>query len=141
MKKISFVLKIVLLLVIISLGYFFLYLKPQKAKSLKYASHYSNLIENRNAYINLAKLNVDDPGFDPAKANLIDIVKKTNAKAANDPLTNEEKQILTKQDEILKKVFATNSYEEGVAILKSDESIKLIKEESMLLEKYNSASR
>lgn len=136
MKKISFVLRVVLLLAIISSGYFFLYLKPQKAKSLKYASHYTNLIENRNAYINLAKLNVNDPGFDFTKANLIDIVKKTNTQAINNSLTNEEKEILIKQNEILEKVFATSSYEEGVVILKSGESVKLIKEETILIDKY-----
>lgn len=141
MKKFGFVLKVILLLALITSGYYFLYLKPHKSKILSYSIHYSNLVENRNAYINLAKLNVNDPSFDLAKANLVDIIKKTNAEGLKSPLTKEEELILTRQNEILEKVFATNSYEEGAGVLKSDESVKLIQEESLLLEKYYLESR
>ena len=46
----------------------------------------------------------------------------------------EEKRFFEKQNEILTKVFATNSYEEGVAILKSDESIKLLSDQANLID-------
>ena len=82
----------------------------------------------------MAKLNPKDPNFDSQKSNLIGIIKVTNAKGLEKPLNDEEKRIFEKQNEILVKVFATDSYEEGVAILRSDESIQLLIDEAELID-------
>lgn len=133
MKYFLFASKVAIILAVISVGYYFGYLKPHQAKVREASIHYSNLIQNRTAYINLAKLNSDDPSFDTQRSNLIDIIKETNAKGLKEPLNDTEKQIFERQNNLLEKVFATKSYEEGVEILKSDESIKLLKDMSDLL--------
>lgn len=136
MKYFIFALKVILILTVISAGYYFAYFKPHQIKIKAISEHYSNLVQNRTAYVNLAKLDSNSPDFDNQKANLIDIIKKTNAKGLESPLTDEEKRILTSQNAILEKVFATTSYLDGVAILKSDESVKLIREETELINNY-----
>lgn len=133
MKYLKFGLKVVAILAVISVGYYFGYLKPYQAKVREASIHYSNLIQNRTAYINLAKLDPDDPSFDIQKSNLIDIIKETNTKGLKEPLNDTEKQVFEKQNNLLERVFATKSYEDGVEILKSDESIKLLKDMSGLL--------
>lgn len=135
MKYFIFGLKVIVILAVISAGYFFGYLKPHQAKVKETSLHYSNLVENRNAYINLAKLNPASADFDIQKANLIDIIKSTNAKELEKPINSEEKQILENQNAILTKVFATGSYEAGVAILKSEESVNFLEKMTDLLRK------
>lgn len=136
MKYFIFGFKIVVILALISAGYFFGYLKPHQAKMMEYSAHASNLIQNRTAYVNLAKLDPKSADFDIQKANLIDIIRSTNAKGLESPVNDEEKRILLAQNAILTKVFATSSYEDGVAILKSSESVKLLTDEASLIEKY-----
>jgi len=128
MKYFILVVKIIVIFGILSAGYYFGYLLPNQAKIKEVSIHCSNLIQNRTAYISLAKLNPEDPNFDIQKSNLIDIISQTNAKGLESPLNAEEKSILERQNEILVKVFATKSYEGGGAILKSDESVKLLKD-------------
>jgi hypothetical protein len=82
----------------------------------------------------LAKLDSKNPSFDIQKSNLVGIIKETNRKGLEKPINAEEKRFFEKQNEILTKVFATNSYEEGVAILKSDESIKLLSDQANLID-------
>ena len=132
MKYFILTIKIIVIFGILSAGYYLGYLLPHQAKIKEVSIHCSNLIQNRTAYISLAKLNLKDPNFDIQKSNLIDIIKQTNAKGLENPLNAEEKGILERQNEILAKVFATKSYEEGVAILKSDESVRLLKDISDL---------
>ena len=134
MKYLIFTVKTLIILVLISAGYYFIYFLPHQAKNREVSIHYSNLVQNRTAYVGLAKLNPKDPSFDSQKSNLIDIIKVTNAKGLEKPLNNEEKRIFEKQNEILVKVFATDSYEEGVAILRSDESIQLLIDEAELID-------
>ena len=134
MKTFLFILKVLVILAIISAGYYFGYLKPHQAKVRIVSEHYSNLVQNRTAYINLAKLDSTSADFDNQKVNLIDMIRQTNAKGLENPLNDEEKRILTSQNAILEKVFATTSYVDGVAILKSEESIKFIADETKLIE-------
>lgn len=133
MKYLTFIFKVIAILALISIGYYFGYFKPNQAKVREASIHYSNLLQNRTAYINLAKLNPDDPSFDIQKSNLIDIIKETNTKGLKEPLNDTEKQLFERQNNLLEKVFTTKSYEDGVEILKSDESVKLLEDMSDLL--------
>lgn len=136
MRYFGFAIKILVFLTIVSGSYYFLYLKPQQEKNKLNSVHYSNLVQNRSAYINLAKLDEKNPDFDTQRLNLTGIIRETNAKGLENPLTAEEKRVLEKQAEILAKVFATKSYQEGLAILKSEESLKLLADEAKLIESY-----
>lgn len=136
MKHIAFGLKVVAILALVLAGYYFGYLKPHEAKVKLMSVHYSNLVQNRSAYVSLAKLDPGSADFDIQKSNLVGIIKETNAKGLQKPINDEEKELLERQNALLNKVFATNSYEEGVAILKSSESVKLLSDEANLIEKY-----
>lgn len=133
-KYLKFVLKVVLILAVISAGYYFAYLSPHQIKIKLASEHYSNLVQNRTAYVSLAKLDSSSPDFDIQRSNLIGIIRETNKKGLNDPINNEEKLLLEKQNDILSRVFATSSYEEGVVILKSEESVQLLKEQAELID-------
>lgn len=132
MKPAGLVIKTLTFLIILSVGYYFLS-KSLIAKEKVLATHYSNLVQNKMAYINLAKLDSKSPNFDAEKSNLVGIIKETNKKGLEKPLDEAEKQIFTRQNTILVKVFATKSYEEGLAILRSPESIKLVSDETELI--------
>lgn len=139
MKYIIHALKVILIVTIIIAGYYFAYLKPHQAKMKENAIHYSFLVQNRIAFINLAKLNPELADFDAQKANLIDIIRLTNSKGLEKPINNEEKRILEKETSILNKVFQTKSYADGVAILKSEESIKILEDETKLIDSLRPA--
>ena len=132
-KYVIFGIKVVAILALISVGYYFFYLKPHQNEVKLASIHYSNLVQNRTAYINLAKLDPSDPSFEFQKSNLVGIIKETNAKGLENPINSEEKRILEAQSVILEKVFATKSYEEGVAILRSEESVQLLADEANLI--------
>lgn len=134
MRYVTLVIKVLVIFAVILLGYYFIYLLPHKGEVKEASSHYSNLVQNRTAYVNLTKLDSKSPSFDIQKSNLVDIIKKTNAKGLEKPINEEERRFFEKQNEILDRVFATDSYEEGVAILKSDESIKLLIDQSNLID-------
>ena len=134
MRYLNLATKVLIILAATLLGYYFIYLLPHQGRVSEASAHYSNLIENRTAYVNLAKLDSKNPSFDIQKSNLVGIIKETNRKGLEKPINAEEKRIFEKQNEILTKVFATNSYEEGVAILKSDESIKLLSDQANLID-------
>lgn len=133
MKPAGLVIKTLIFLIILSVGYYFLS-KSLIAKEKVLAAHYSNLIQNKVAYVNLAKLDPKSPSFDAEKSNLVGIIKETNKKGLEKPLDEHEKQIFTRQNAILDKVFATKSYKEGVALLRSQESVQLLTDETSLIE-------
>lgn len=141
MKYFILAIKVLVILGTLSAGYYFGYLKPHQAKIKEISVHYLNLVQNRMAYINLAKLDRKRPDFDIQKSNLVDIIRQTNTKGLENPLTPEEKRIFERQNEILAKVFATASYEEGVIILKSEESVGLLTDETKLIEEYKKKYR
>ena len=128
--------KTLIILVIISAGYyFFSKIEAQKQKDL--STHYANLVKNKLAYVNLAKLNPKSPSFDTEKSNLIGIIQETNKIGLEKPLNDREKVIFTKQNIILDKVFATKSYEEGVTVLKSTESVTNLTDQTKLIEELS----
>lgn len=132
--KLSSTIKTIALLFLLSVGYYF-FSKSLLAKEKLLAIHYANLVQNKVTYTNLAKLNPKDSGFDIQKSNLIGIIKETNKKGLEKPLNNAEKEIFTRQNAILDKVFATKSYEDGLIILKSSESVTLLTDQTKLIEK------
>lgn len=132
-QVVSTIVKILFFLVLIIAGYYF-FSKLLITKEKDLAFHYSNLVQNKIAYINLAKINPKDPSFGIQKSNLIGIVKETNKKGLENPINSSEKEIFTRQNVILEKVYSTKSYEEGISILKSPESVKLLSDQTVLIE-------
>lgn len=129
--------KIFVFLILLTFGYyFFSRFFIEKEKSLFF--HYSNLLQNKIAYVSITKLNPKDPAFDIQKENVIGIIKETNKKGLENPINNREKEIFIRQQAILTKVYATKSYEEGVAILKSPESVANLTDQTKLIQELNS---
>jgi len=128
------IVKSLAILILLCAAYFF-YVRVETSKEKNISIHYANLVKNKLSYISLSKLDPKSPGFDIEKSNLIEIIKETNKIGLEKPLNNKEEEILTRQNVILDKVFATKSYEEGVAILKSQESIDLLTDQTALIER------
>ncbi len=133
MKLSGVIIKTLILLIIFAAGYYF-FGKIEAQKKKDASLHYSNLVKNKLAYVSLARLNPKNDGFDIEKSNLIGIIKDTNKTELKNPINAKEKGILTRQNTILEKVFATKSYEEGVFILKSEESVALLTDQTKLIE-------
>ncbi|KKQ37577.1 MAG: hypothetical protein US53_C0015G0004 [Candidatus Woesebacteria bacterium GW2011_GWA1_37_7] len=94
----------------------------------------SNLVQNRISYIELTRLDPNSGNFDFEKSDLITQIKKTNKDGLDDStFPDEAKEIYKKQNMLLEKVFATNSYAGGVAILKSQESLEMLKDQTNLI--------
>ncbi len=123
-----------LFLFLLLIGGYYFFSKAQIAKEKVLAIHYFNLVQNKISYLNLAKLDPKDASFDIQKSNLIGIIKETNKKGLEKPINSKEKEIFERQNKILEKVFATKTYEEGVAILKSPESVLLLADQMKLIE-------
>ena len=152
----------VLLLLLLSLGYVFLILRPKinlANKALEaekiVAEHHSNLLQNRLAYVQLSKLDSESPSFDHEKSELIATIKKTNKEGLKnieeeheipelneninndyDELLQTTQEVLEKQNNLLNKVFQTSSFEQGTIILKSNEAIEILTEQTNLILKY-----
>lgn len=133
MKFTSVLIKTIIFLAILSTGYYF-FARAEIQKEKNISSHWANLVKNKLSYVGLAKLDSKDPGFDIEKSNLIGIIKETNKIGLEKPLNNKEKDIFIRQNAILDKVFATKSYEEGVSILKSKESVNLLSDQTNLIQ-------
>lgn len=129
--------KSLIILALLSTAYFF-YARAEVSKEKNISIHYSNLVKNKLAYINLAKLDPKKPGFDIEKSNLIGIIQETNRIGLEKPLNDREKEIFTRQNAILEKVFATKSYQEGVIVLKSTESVLLLTDQTKLISELES---
>ena len=154
--------KILILLGLFLIGYYFLILGPRLAMSEKAAQlekkisqHYFNLLQNRLTFVELTRLDPDSAAFNLEKSNLVGTLEKTkkeglelvkkenNIPKVDNKLSNEFPLLLTdtenfykEQEELLKKVFETKSYEKGVEILKTDDAIKLLTKQTNLILKY-----
>ena len=137
MKVKGILIKSLIFLILLFLGYYF-FSKFLIEKEKNLALHYSNLVQNKVAYINLTKLDPKDPAFDTQKSDLIGIIKETNKNGLENPINDQEKETFMRQGEILTKVYATKSYEEGVAILKSPESVTNLADQTKLIQELNS---
>ncbi len=154
--------KILILLTLFLIGYYFFILGPRLAIPEKAAQlekeigqHYFNLLQNRLAFVELTRLNPGSAAFNLEKSSLVETIQKTNQegqealkKAGELPKVNQEfsekfpeliektKQVYQKQNQLLERVFKTNSYEAGIEIIKSDESVELLTQETNLILEY-----
>jgi hypothetical protein len=151
--------KTLIFFILLLAGYYFLFLGPKLAFPSKLlqaeerlAQHHFKLLQNRLSFVELTRLDPNSAGFSLEKSNLVLIVNKTNEEGLNDlenppklpevnkelsdryqELLNETRKIYENQNKLLEKVFDTDSYEVGVEILKSDESIKLLTRQTNLI--------
>lgn len=157
-----FLIKTLLFSALLFLSYYLFFLKPQiKIKNeILYAKkilslHKNTLAQNRLSYIALTRLDPKDPNFENQKSKVVETLRKTNQegiKVVENPdqppnpkiippqdfssLLSETKRIYEDQNKLLEKVFATKSYEEGVAIIKSPEGIEILTRQTNLILKY-----
>lgn len=117
----------------ITLGvYYFLFLLPQKTQSQIQRQEYFNLLQNRVAYVELIKLNPQNPNYTSQKIDLIAKIKETNKKGL-EAQNKDIKKVMEAQKEILDKLFQTKTYEGGITLLTSTKSIKMLTSETNLL--------
>ncbi len=150
-------------LILFLTGYYFLFLGPKLAFPSKLlqveerlAQHHFSLLQNRLSFVELTRLNPNSASFNLEKSNLVATVKKTSEEGLNAlekqselpkidndlnsrymSLLEETRMVYEDQEKFLEKVFATDSYQAGVEILKSDESIKLLTKQTNLILEYN----
>lgn len=158
-----FLFKVLIIASLIFIGYYFILLKPKIDQPQKLAktqtilsSHKNSLIQNKVSFVELSKLNPNSPGFEYEKKELVETLKVSieNGKASienpeklpdinkglserHPGLLEETKQVYLDQEQLLKKVFATKSFEEGVEIMRSDESIRLLTKQTNLILEYD----
>lgn len=118
------------------------------------STHLTNLTQNRVAYIRLTQLEPNSVSFQTDTGSLVDVLQKSQKDGLK--LTEEKKSLPTLKDlqidypnliketenvykdqgKLLEKVMATESYVEGLKILKSDEAIELLTRETNLILEY-----
>ena len=143
------------------LGYYLLVLQPRLLLPNKLsqtqnelAKHHTSLLQNKIAFVHLAKLNSSSGNFDFDKTNLVGLIQESNRAGlenaskvdANDlpevisKLTNRYPDLLLEttklyedQQKLLERIFATDSYEAGMQVIKSDESVNLLLVQTKLI--------
>lgn len=158
-SRIAFLVKILAITLLLFGGYYLFFLRPkleltnsliQAEKTL--GGQMFNLTQNRVAYLELTHLEPKGGNFNLEKSNLVGTLQKTikegrdslagGVKIPNiDPklterfptLLEETKTFYERQDKLLKKVFETKSYPEGVALMKSQEAVDLLTKQTNLI--------
>lgn len=130
---VKLLLKISLFLALFLAIFYLFFLKPRLALEKKLTQEYFLFVQNRLAFVELTRLDPKSPNFEIEKSSLVSTLKNTNKKGLEIASRKEEKEIYERQNNILEKVFATKSYEEGVAILKSNEAIELLTDQTNLI--------
>lgn len=159
MKNIKNILiKTILISFLFILTYYFLVLLPSKirSKNLQEAQkevslHYINLLQNRLAYTELIKLDSDSPNFNLEKTELVNQIKNTNDKGQKklkengkvfissnlqkkyEAILQNTEDFFKDQENILNEVFATDSFTEGIDILKSGQSIEILTRQTNII--------
>ncbi len=153
--------RVILMLSILFSSYYFIYLKPkvQLAKNISELEkvltlNKTTLTQNRIAYIELTRLNSESPSFTREVTNIIAILEKTQKDGSERiqnqsplPKTNTDSNKITtllhntdafyrEQQELMKKIKQTGSYNEGLSIIKSGESVKLLTKQTNLILEY-----
>lgn len=151
-----FILQTLLILILITSSYYLFKIRPDNKRlqlSQKTIStlniHKSNLQQNRLYYLELISLNKDSESFEINKSDITSNLQKNIAKATDDinnPQLNgqlDDQQVLSlidrckdhyqKQEELLKKLFETKSFDEGKTILTSEESLSIIVNQTNLI--------
>lgn len=153
------VFQILLVSLVLFSSYYFLFLKPKieleenKTAAIKTLTLFENaLTQNRLSYVSLTKLDPDSTNFDSERTNALKLLKSTQEDISkyadmynsisfiNQDLSTRFPALLTeiqdvnqKQMEIMDAVYKTKSYEEGLLILKSDEAVKILTDETNLI--------
>jgi|GEM_PF-7054935 len=152
----------VLIFLLLLASYYFFFLKPKielpnrinKAQEIL-TNHHSTLLQNRLSFVELTKLDPEAGTFNLEKSSLIGTLQETSKeglKTLENPtklpevnkelserynkLTSETRELYEKQDRLFEKVFATDSYEAGTELLRSDESIKILTTQTNLILEY-----
>ena len=158
---INITIKILILTILFLTLYYFFIVKPKVLLQKDIAqtravlsSNYTILVQNRLAYIELTRLNPSSANFQYQTANTIDVLQKTQKEGLdlakekktipdlknfdiNFPkLLTETESVYRQQEDIIKKVTETEKYEDGLKILKSDESVKLLTTQTNLILEY-----
>lgn len=131
----SSIAKIVGFLAILLLGYYFFFLKPQQetaAKIKTLSKYHSNLVQNRIAYVELTRLDPKDPNAKSQKDNLLSIIASTQKESLgfNEPKI---RQIYERQAKIIEKLKNSKTFEEGVNLLKGQESVANLADQTNLI--------
>jgi len=129
---IKFALKTLILALILFAGYYFFYLLPQKVRQETLAKEYFNILQNRNAYVELIKLDPTSPNYNSQQVDLIAKIKETNQKGLESS-KEEVKEIMQIQKGVMDELSGAKTYEEGIAILKSEKSVTLLTRQTNLL--------
>jgi hypothetical protein len=161
MNRLVFIKQILLSLLIISLVYFFFCLNPRakltqdiRQARLIIGKHQNLLVQNRLAYVELTRLD-PDPSQNYNRTELVSTINSTITEGiklsqsenripqvdenltTNFPnLLKNTEDIYKTQQQLLSSVFSTDQYLEGQAILRSDEAIKLLTNETNLILEY-----
>ena len=133
MKSIPFFLfKILAILAVISLLYLVFFIFPKEKEKKMANLNYTNLLQNRLAYVELIKLDPQSPNYKSQQVDLIARIKETNQKGLESS-KEEVKKIMQIQKEIMNELSGAETYEEGIAILKSEKSVTLLTRQTNLL--------
>lgn len=160
-KILLFIAKILLVTAALLSLYYLAYLKPKIELQNKLndaentiSPHMSALIQNRIAYLELTRLNANSINFQTDILSIVNNLQETQREGLKNisekntipeieeldtdfpELIKETEDIYKKQEELIVKVTATDSFEEGVRILKSDEAIILLTRQTNLILKY-----
>ncbi len=160
LKRIGVIfLQILILSLVLFASYYLFILKPKAeyrkniSETSKILSLYKNVLtQNRLAYIALTKLNPDSANVNAEKSTALERLKIAqediseytaiynsisdidNELSSRFPkIVSEVQNIVSRQKEILDKVYTTGSYEEGREILVSEESVELLTDETNLI--------
>jgi hypothetical protein len=164
-KRVAFIFlfKVLVITIFIFTGYYFLFLKPKTEMPQKIvdtknilSSYRNSLTENKISFIELSKLNPNSASFEYEKNELVEIIKASieNGKQTSENpniipqvnsklserypgLLEETNEVYLDQEHLLKQVFATNSFEEGVEIMRSDKSVQILTKQTNLILEYD----
>lgn len=156
------VLKVTILSLIVFSVYYFGIMRPKifnaqnVSQTIEVLRIHKNLLtQNRIAYVALTKLDGNSVNFDGERSSLVNSLKETNSKGISDTeakntipnvngelsirfpeLLTDTSSVYEEQTVILDKVFATKTFDEGIAILESSEAVDLLTRQTNLILEY-----
>lgn len=125
---------VVLLLILIGAYYiFFLIPKVQAAAKVKtFTEYHSNLVQNRISYVDLTKLKPNDSNVQSQKNALLLKISETQKQGVN--FTDKRvKDIYERQSRLIEKLKNSKTFEEGINLLKGQESVVLLTDQTNLI--------
>lgn len=146
-KAIPLASKILLVLAILITGYYFFFLKPKAdsaANEKLLSKHYSILLQNRLSYVDLIKLDPKSPNTKLQKNDLLSKVESTQKEGLTfaskekkfGDLMSKTKKIYERQAKIIEELKTKKTFEEGIGLLKGQESVSLLTDQTNLILEY-----